>query len=184
MTPSHGTSPRTARGAGAQGVPDLCMLSSSLLPESRRTNRDNDAVRRTAIVDLGSNSFRLVVFRYEVGGAWAVWDEIREPVRLSAGMGSEEVLRHGPVARALDTVRTFVAFCAQTEVDDVLAVGTSALRDAANGAEVVAGVQEAGLEGRVLHGGGGGYYGGLGVLHTTTGDDRFGLDIGGGRIPP
>src|SRR3954468_12129123 len=107
MTRSRGISTRPARGLGARGVPEVCMPSSSLLPESRRTTRENDAVRRTAIVDLGSNSFRLVVFRYEVGGAWAVWDEIREPVRLSAGMGEEQVLRHGPVARALDTVRTF-----------------------------------------------------------------------------
>src|SRR3954469_9895969 len=122
------------RGLGAPGVTRACMPNSLLLPGSRRTSRENEAVRHTAIVDLGSNSFRVVVFRYEVGGSWAVWDEMREPVRLSAGMGSEQVLRHGPVARALDTVRTFETFCAQTGVDDVVAVGTSALRDAANGA--------------------------------------------------
>src|SRR5690349_6219197 len=152
MTRSPGISHRTARGPAARGVPGVCMPSFSPLPESRRTNRENGVVRRTAIVDLGSNSFRLVVFRYEVGGAWAVWDEIREPVRLSAGMGAEQVLRHGPVARALDTVRTFVAFCEQTEVDDVVAVGTSALRDAENGPEVVAAIQDTGLEVRILDG--------------------------------
>src|SRR3954470_12922908 len=152
MTPSPGICTPKARGPGAPGVQEQCMLSCSRLPENRRTNRENGAVRHTAIVDLGSNSFRLVVFRYEVGGAWAVWDEIREPVRLSAGMGEEQVLRHGPVARALDTVRTFVAFCEQTAVDDVLAVGTSALRSAANGAEVVAAIQEAGLEVQILDG--------------------------------
>ena len=139
-------------------------------------------MRHTAIVDLGSNSFRVVVFRYEVGGAWAVWDEIREPVRLSAGMGSEQVLRHGPVARALDTVRTFAAFCAQTGVEDVVAVGTSALRDAENGPEVVAAIQDAGLAVRILDGQEEAYYGALAILNTTTVTDGFGLDMGGGSI--
>jgi exopolyphosphatase/guanosine-5'-triphosphate,3'-diphosphate pyrophosphatase len=139
-------------------------------------------VRRTAVVDLGSNSFRLVVFRYEPGGAWAVWDEIREPVRLSAGMGAEQVLRHGPVARALDTVRTFVAFCRQTGIDDVVAVGTSALRDAGNAAEVVDAIREAGMEVSILGGEEEAYYGALAILNTTTVDDGFGLDMGGGSI--
>jgi exopolyphosphatase/guanosine-5'-triphosphate,3'-diphosphate pyrophosphatase len=139
-------------------------------------------VHRTAVIDLGSNSFRLVVFRYEPGGAWAVWDEIREPVRLSAGMGSDQVLQPEPVARALDTVRTFVAFCAQTGIGDVLAAGTSALRSAANGPEVVEAIQGAGLPVRILDGEEEAYYGALAILNTTTVADGFGLDMGGGSV--
>src|SRR5262249_48447717 len=97
-------------------------------------------------------------------------------------MGVENVLRHGPVARALDTVRTFVAFCEQTHVDDVLAVGTSALRDAANGADVVTAIQDAGLEVRILDGREESFYGALAILNTSTADDGFGLDMGGGSI--
>ena len=148
-----------------------------------RTSSDNDAVLLTAVVDLGSNSFRLVVFRYEAGGAWAVWDEIREPVRLSAGMGEEQVLRHGPVARALDTVRTFVAFCEQTGVDDVLAVGTSALRappTARRWSPAIAGRGPDGADPRRARGG---------LLrraghpqHDDGASDGFGLDMGGGSI--
>jgi len=139
-------------------------------------------VRLTAVIDLGSNSFRLVVFRYEPGGAWAVWDEIREPVRLSAGMGEDQLLRSEPVARALETVRTFVAFCRQTGIDDVLAAGTSALRRAANGPEVVAAMEAAGLPVRVLDEREEAYYGALAILNSTSVSEGFGLDMGGGSV--
>ena len=136
----------------------------------------------TAVVDLGSNSFRLVVYRYEPGGAWAVWDEIRAPVRLSAGMGADQLLRPEPVERALETVRTFVAFCRQTGIDDVLATGTSALRRAVNGNEVVAAMEAEGLPVRILDGREEAYYGALAILNTTSVSQGFGLDMGGGSV--
>lgn len=139
-------------------------------------------MRLAAVVDLGSNSFRLVVYRYEPGGAWAVWDEIRAPVRLSAGMGADQLLRPERIERALDTVRTFVAFCGQTGIDDVLATGTSALRRAANGDEVVAAMEAEGLPVRILDGREEAYYGALAILNTTSVGDGFGLDMGGGSV--
>ncbi|MCW2968536.1 MAG: Ppx/GppA family phosphatase [Solirubrobacteraceae bacterium] len=139
-------------------------------------------MRRLAVVDLGSNSFRLVVFRHEPGGAWAVWDEIRDPVRLSAGMGADNMLQPDPVSRALDTVGTFAAFCRETQVDDVLAVGTSALRRATNGPEVVAEMEARGLEVRILDEREEAYYGALAILNSTRVSDGFGLDMGGGSV--
>lgn len=135
-----------------------------------------------AVVDLGSNSFRLVVYRYEPGGAWAVWDEIRAPVRLSAGMGADQLLQPERIERALDTVRTFVAFCGQTGIDDVLATGTSALRRAANGGGVVAAMEAEGLPVRILDEREEAYYGALAILNTTSVGDGFGLDMGGGSV--
>src|SRR5215218_3525429 len=52
-------------------------------------------MKRLAVIDMGSNSFRLVVFRYERDGWWGLADEIREPVRISEGMGDEGVLLPG-----------------------------------------------------------------------------------------
>jgi exopolyphosphatase/guanosine-5'-triphosphate,3'-diphosphate pyrophosphatase len=139
-------------------------------------------VRRLAVVDLGSNSFRLVVFRFTRGGAWAVWDEIREPVRLSAGMGATGMLQPVPVGRALETAQTFAAFCRQTGVDDVVATGTSALRTAANSAAVVEGMRAAGLPVRILDEREEAYYGAIAILNSTTVRDGFGLDMGGGSV--
>ena len=38
---------------------------------------------------MGSNTFRLVVFRYRPGGSFQLVDEIRDAVRLSGGSGPE-----------------------------------------------------------------------------------------------
>ena len=58
-------------------------------------------MRRTAVIDLGSNSFRLVVYDWEPGGPWTLSDEIREAVRISAGMGDESVLQPDAIERAV-----------------------------------------------------------------------------------
>ena len=171
---------RRARRAGAHARRARRRLSAAPVRPARPPAMSG--VRRTAVIDLGSNSFRLVVFRYEPGGAWSVWDEIREPVRLSAGMGADQVLQPEPVARALDTVRTFVAFCRQTGIEDVLAAGTSALRRAANGAEVVAEMEAAGLPVRILDEREEAYYGALAILNSTCVGDGLGLDMGGGSV--
>jgi len=139
-------------------------------------------MRLTAVVDLGSNSFRLVVYRYEPGAAWSVWDEIRAPVRLSAGMGEDQVLRPDRVALALDAVRSFVAFCRQAGIDDVQAAGTSALRRASNGDEVVAAMEAEGLPVRVLDAREEAWYGALAILNSTSVGEGFGLDMGGGSV--
>ena len=44
--------------------------------------------QRLAVVDLGSNSFRLVVFTYEPDRWWRRTDEIHEAVRIGAGLAS------------------------------------------------------------------------------------------------
>lgn len=135
--------------------------------------------RRVAIVDLGSNSFRLVVFRYRPAGAFALIDEIRDAVRLSAGAVGG-VLQPDAVARATAAVRTYAAFCRTTGVPDVVAVATSAIRDARNQDAVLAAFAGQGLEARVLSTREEAYYGYLGIVNSTTLDDGYFLDIGGG----
>ena len=93
--------------------------------------------RRLAVIDMGSNTFRLVVYRYREGGSFQLVDEIREAVRLSQG-ATPEGLRADAIERAAHTTRLYAAFVAASGVDDVEAVATSAARDAANGDEVMA----------------------------------------------
>ena len=68
-------------------------------------------MERVAVIDMGSNSFRLVVFQYEPGSWWSLADEIREPTRVSAGMGDAGVLQAEPMDRALHTAAVFSRFC-------------------------------------------------------------------------
>lgn len=141
-------------------------------------------VERVAVIDMGSNSWRLVVFGYEPGTPWwSLVDEIREAVRIGAGMGEEGVLQPERVDRALHTAAVFSAFCRATGVEQVVAVATSAIRDATNGDELLEEISRTtGLEARVISGREEARYGWLAMANSTTIEDGFGVDIGGGSI--
>ena len=70
--------------------------------------------RRVAVIDLGSNSFRLVVFTWVPGGWWKRTDEIYESVRLGQGLDGSGALQPAPMERALDTIDLFAHFCRAT----------------------------------------------------------------------
>jgi exopolyphosphatase/guanosine-5'-triphosphate,3'-diphosphate pyrophosphatase len=141
-------------------------------------------MERVAVADLGSNSWRLVVYGYEPGTPW--WspvDEIREAVRVGAGMGEERLLRPDRIDRAVHTAAVFASFCRASGIDAVEVVATSAIRDAANSDELLDAIRErTGLVPRVISGREEGRYGWLAIANSTTIADGFGLDIGGGSI--
>jgi exopolyphosphatase / guanosine-5'-triphosphate,3'-diphosphate pyrophosphatase len=145
-------------------------------------------VERVAVIDMGSNSWRLVVFGYEPGTLWwSLVDEIREAVRIGAGMGEQtgsvRELRRERVELALHTAAVFSAFCRATGVEQIEALATSAIRDASNGEQLLADIESTtGLHARVISGEEEARYGWLAMANSTTIEDGFGLDIGGGSI--
>ena len=135
--------------------------------------------RRLAVVDLGSNSFRLVVFSWEDGRWWKRTDEIHEVVRIGQGLDSAGVLAPEPMERALETVELYAHFCRAAGIDDVRAVATSAIRDAANRDEFLA---RAALDVQVLATEEEAFYGYLAAINSTTLTDGVALDLGGGSM--
>src|SRR5215207_2545643 len=142
------------------------------------------AMERVAVADMGSNSWRLVVYGYEPGTPWwSLVDEIREAVRVGAGLGEEGTLQPERIDRALHTAAVFASFCRSSGIDEVEAVATSAIRDAANGRELLDAIRErTGLQPHVITGREEARYGWLAIANSTTIGDGFGLDIGGGSI--
>jgi len=141
------------------------------------------SVERVAVIDMGSNSFRLVIFQYEPGSWWSLADEIREATRVSAGMGEEGVLRAEPMDRAVNTAAVFASFLEASGVERVDAVATSAIRDAPNRDDLLAAIGDrTGLEVRVISGAEEAWYGYLAIVNSTTLTDGFGIDVGGGSV--
>lgn len=135
---------------------------------------------RIAVIDLGSNTARLIVMQAIPGYSYRLTDEIREVVRLRQGM-TENGLSEEAMSRAFSTLRLFQRFCNSTEVDLILAVATSAVREAANGRAFVERVRgEMGLNLRILSGESEASYGTLGVLNDVPMTQGVTLDIGGG----
>jgi exopolyphosphatase / guanosine-5'-triphosphate,3'-diphosphate pyrophosphatase len=139
---------------------------------------------RLAVIDLGSNSFRLVVFTASEGW-WQRTDEIYEPVRISAGMAATGRLGEEPIRRALATLDVFAHFCEASGLgpEAVDAVATSAIRDAENAEDFLGMARvRTGLSIRVLSGEAEARYGYLAAINSTTLRDGCVLDLGGGSL--
>lgn len=139
---------------------------------------------RHAVIDLGSNSFRLVVFSSERGW-WKRTDEIHEPVRIGEGQAVDGPLQREPMDRALAALELFAHFCKAVGLGpgDVDAVATSAIRSAANREEFLAEARSrTGMEIRVLSEADEARYGYLAAVNTTALSDGAVLDLGGGSL--
>jgi exopolyphosphatase/guanosine-5'-triphosphate,3'-diphosphate pyrophosphatase len=140
-------------------------------------------MQRAAVIDMGSNSFRLVVFGYQPEDHWQHVDEIREAVRVGEGVGDDGMLQPEPMDRAVRVAKVFSSFCRASDIDDVTAVATSAIRDAPNGGELLDRIRsEANLEARVLSEQDEARYGYIAIANSTTLRDGYGFDIGGGSV--
>jgi exopolyphosphatase/guanosine-5'-triphosphate,3'-diphosphate pyrophosphatase len=135
-----------------------------------------------AAVDLGSNSFHMLVARID-SGQIHVQDRLRESVRLGAGLDERNRIVSDAADRALDCLNRFGQRVRQLPPGSVRAVGTNTLRKARNSEwfldrarealghpiEVIGGREEA----RLIY---------LGVAHSLSDDRgrRLVVDIGGG----
>jgi len=141
----------------------------------------NDSIPQlNAIIDLGSNTARMIVMKAIPGYSFRLVDEIREVVRLRQGMTSKGLSPDAEV-RAISTLRLFKRFCDSTQVDRILPVATSAVRDASNGVVFIERVNlEVGLEIKILSGELEAFYGAVGALNEVPIDKGYIVDIGGG----
>jgi exopolyphosphatase/guanosine-5'-triphosphate,3'-diphosphate pyrophosphatase len=138
--------------------------------------------RRLGIIDLGSNSVRLVIAQYIPGRAFQIVEEFSRRVRLSEGMSSNNHhLQPAAIERTLETLRLFRDICAQSGVTRLIPVATAAVRDAANRAVFLARARAAcGLKFRVLSGEEEAYLGALSVVNGLGVKDGIVMEIGGG----
>jgi len=144
-----------------------------------------ESPRRTVVIDMGSNSFRLVAYSYLPGRWWRRTDEIYDIVRLGAGLLATGRLAEDRMEAAIEAMEVYAHFCAASGIraGEVRAVATSAIRDADNGAELLARVRTAtGLPARVLSSDEEAYYAYLAAVNSTTLSDGAVLDLGGGSL--
>ena len=135
-----------------------------------------------AAIDLGSNSFHMVVARPR-GGELVIVDRIRDMVRLAAGLDGEQRMAADATERALQCLTVFGQRLRHLPAGTVRAVGTNTLRLATNSEEFLAGAEQAlghpieiisGVEEARL------IYQGVARSLSEDGKRRLVMDIGGG----
>ena len=141
--------------------------------------------RMAAVIDLGSNSWRLVVYAYVPGASWRRVGELQEPVRIAEGLSRSGSLEPDAMARGLEALEMFGRYLHARGVPNeaVDAVATSAIRDADNGADLLALAQErTGLSISVLSAEEEARLGYVAAVNSTTLTDGVVLDLGGGSL--
>jgi exopolyphosphatase/guanosine-5'-triphosphate,3'-diphosphate pyrophosphatase len=107
--------------------------------------------QRVAVIDVGSNSTRLLVA--DVDGGVAVLERQSRVTRLGRGVDLSEQLADEAIEAACAAIGDYVEICRELRVENVAAIATSAVRDASNGAAFVAELRERfALSARVLDG--------------------------------
>jgi exopolyphosphatase/guanosine-5'-triphosphate,3'-diphosphate pyrophosphatase len=99
--------------------------------------------RRLASIDLGTNTVRLLVVETGLNGAWQVLEEDQAVTRLGEGLAGRGRLGEVAMARTRAVVATYLARARRAGVAETRIIATSAVREAANGAQFCAALQEA-----------------------------------------
>ncbi|WP_210495969.1 Ppx/GppA phosphatase family protein [Patulibacter sp. SYSU D01012] len=152
-----------------------------------------DLGTRRAVVDLGSNTFRMVVFAVDPsrerpglpGGAWRQTAELYEPVRIGAELGPAGELQPRALERAFTAIELFDHFCRAHDLptERIDAVATSAIREAPNQDVFLDEARRRTRLGpRVLPREEEAHYGHLAAVNSSTLADGGVLDIGGGSL--
>ncbi len=154
---------------------------------TRAAGQAGSEPRHVAVVDLGSNSWRLVIYTYgsDPQDWWKQTDELYESVRIGSGIEATGALGDAAMTRGLETLGIFARFCHANGLsdEDVHVFATSAIRDASNRDAFLERVREtSGYEVEVLSTAAEAHYGYVAAINSTTLEDGVVLDIGGGSM--
>ena len=136
----------------------------------------------TAIIDIGSNSVRLVVYHGLTRVPLAVFNE-KVMAGLGRGVAANGTLSRGSMEIAVTALRRFAALAADMGVETVRTVATAAVRDAENSGDFIARVAaETGLAIEVISGEAEARGAAMGVIAGIPEADGIAGDMGGGSL--
>jgi len=135
-----------------------------------------------AVIDIGSNSVRLVIYEGVVRSPTVLFNE-----KLLAGLGKGIALTgqldRAAVDRSLDEFRRFRALADQARVETIHVIATAAAREAVNGPEFIAAAGDIfGVPIRVLSGREEAHFAALGIIAGFHRPDGIAGDLGGGSL--
>ncbi len=138
---------------GWEGSPHAAAPARVLPPQLRN---DGGAAalpehRRFAAIDVGTNSIRMVVAETDMSTPLRVIDDLKETTRLGAGLYDTGRLGDASMAASLAALGRMKAVAQRYRVEQMRAIGTSALREAQNARKFIAQArQEAGVDIEVI----------------------------------
>ena len=146
------------------------------------TEEPLDGIGRLGVIDIGSNTVRLVVYDPPTRLPFPVFNE-KADCMLGRGLAASGRLSPDGIVEAMRALSRFTRLAVAMEVDRLEAVATAAVRDASDGAEFVAEIDRRfGLKVQVIDGTAESRFAALGVLSGTPEADGMLGDLGGGSL--
>lgn len=146
-----------------------------------RTRFLKDSIYRSAVIDIGSNSVRLVVYEGPRRAPAVIFNE-KVAAGLGRGLPIDGRIAEEDAERGLRALQRYALLARHMEVDELHCVATAAVRDAKNGPDFVAGAAKAGLEISLLSGVEEAQASGHGVLAAIPDAHGIAVDLGGGSL--
>ena len=100
-------------------------------------------MQRIAIIDVGSNSARLVITQIYKSGAFNMVYNQKEALRLAQKVDAKGYLTETAFADTIECINSFATMCKLFGADKIVAVATAAIRNAPNGKALVTAVNNA-----------------------------------------
>ena len=134
-----------------------------------------------AIVDIGSNTMRLVIYLREKSGRLKEIENVKVVARLRNYLSDEGVLMEEGICVLVDTLLSFREVTNYHLLDEVKCVATATIRQAKNQQQILDRVnKETNFSMRILSEYEEAYFGYLAVVNTTPFSSGITIDIGGG----
>jgi exopolyphosphatase/guanosine-5'-triphosphate,3'-diphosphate pyrophosphatase len=139
--------------------------------------------KRTAVIDIGSNSARMVVFEKSSSYAFHLIKEIKSKIRIGEGAYENDgILQELPMQRAYDALEDFCHIIKNLKCRKTFCVATSALRDAPNAKRFIKKIKkDLNLNIKIVDGKKEAYFGALASINLLKPiQNATTIDIGGG----
>jgi len=151
-------------------------------PVSNVSNDNMPQANYFAVIDIGSNTVRLVIFSDVVRVPEIIFNE-KAFCGLGGEVGSTGLMAESAMEKALDSLTRFKALCRQMNVSRIHAFATAAVRDAKNGADFIAAIEDTTeITVKVIEGVEEARLAALGVVSMSPGITGIVGDLGGGSL--
>lgn len=136
---------------------------------------------RQAVIDIGSNTVRLVVYAGAPRAPMPIYNE-KSRVKLGACLAGDGIIDKATMKKALAALARFDTLATHMAVDSVRVVATAATREAKNGHELVEKAADLGINIEILDGDAEASAAGYGILSDNPNANGYVGDLGGGSL--
>ena len=136
---------------------------------------------RQAVIDIGSNAIRLVVYSGAKRAPMPIYNE-KSRAGLGTCLANSRTIDPATMDQAVTAIVRFHTLARAMDVETLRVVATAAVREATNGQELVSRAAKMGIRVEILDGMAEAYIAGLGILSEHSDGDGYVGDLGGGSL--